>query len=139
MVLTAAGVAAVLLVLWGVFHWLGIFGKTRVVLALLAAVGLGGFLGHALVRVTGWLQHAAGMVTGWAFGVSVPGVLFLVLAVLLIHDLHPGHPASRWTSYVAFGTGTLLVAGVTGIPALAPLAGALQSLLTAIAGFINSL
>ena len=42
MALTAGGVAGLALVFWLLFHWLGIFAKTRTVLALVAAIGLGG-------------------------------------------------------------------------------------------------
>ena len=139
MALTVAGLAGLCLVFWVLFAWLGIFAKTRAVLALLAAIGLGGFIGRALARVAAGGQHLAGTVTAWALGVALPGALFLVLAVILIHDLHPKHAASRRTAYVALGTGVLLVAGVTGIPALAPLTAALQSLPASIASFVNTL
>jgi hypothetical protein len=139
MALTAAGVAGLALVFWLLFHWLNIFAKTRTVLALVAAIGLGGFIGRALVRVVTWLTHLTGTVTGWALGVALPSALFLVLAIILIHDLHPKHGASRRTAYIAFGAGALLVAGVTGIPALAPAASALQSLPANIAGFVSTL
>lgn len=139
MALGVAGVAGLSLVFWLLFHWLNIFAKTRAFLALLAAIGLGGFAGRALVRAVTWLQHLAGTVTGWALGVALPGALFLVLAVILVHDLHPQHGATRRTAYVALGVGALLVAGVTGIPALAPAATALRALPANIATFINTL
>jgi len=139
MALSAAGVAGLCLVFWLLFHWLGIFAKTRTVLALVAAIGLGGFIGRALARVVTWLTHLTGTVTGWTLGVALPSALFLVLAAILIHDMHPKHGASRRTAYIALGVGALLVAGVTGIPALAPLASALKSLPANIAGFVNTL
>lgn len=139
MELTAAGLSALCLILWGLFHWLGIFAKIRTILAILAAIGIAGFLGRALVVVAGWLQHVVGAITGWALGVSVPGALFIVLAIILIHDMHPKNGASRRTSYIAFAVGVLLIAGVEGIPALAPVAAFLRSILTTITGFINSL
>jgi hypothetical protein len=139
MFLTAASVAGLALVFWILFHWLGIFAKTCAVLALIAAIGIGGFLGRALVRVVTWLTQLTGTVTGWALGVAIPAALFLVLAVLLIHDLHPKKGASHRTAYVALGVGALLVAGVTGIPAFAPLASALRALPANIASFVNTL
>ena len=99
----------------------------------------GGFLGDALVRVVTWLTHLTGTVTGWALGVGIPSALFVVLVIFLIHDLHPKKGASNRTAYIAMGVGALLVAGVTGIPALAPLASALKSLPANIAGFVNTL
>lgn len=139
MALSAAGVAGLCLVFWLLFHWLGIFAKTRAFLALVAAIGIGGFLGRALVRVVTWLAQLTGTVTGWALGTAIPAALFLVLAALLIVDLHPKNGASRRTGYIALAVGALLVAGVTGIPALAPLASALKSLPANIAGFVNTL
>lgn len=139
MAVSAAAVAGLCLVFWLLFHWLGIFAKTCAVLALVAAIGIGGFIGNALVRVVTWLTQLTGTVTGWALGVTIPAALFLVLAALLIHDLHPKKGASRRTAYVALAVGALLVAGVTGIPALAPLASALKSLPANIAGFVNTL
>jgi hypothetical protein len=139
MALTATGLAGLALVFWLLFAWLGIFAKTRAFLALVAAIGLGGFAGRALARVVTWLQGLTGTVTGWALGVALPAALFLALAVILIHDLHPKNGAGKRTAYVAFGAGALLVAGVAGIPALAPAAAALRSLPASAAGFINTL
>jgi hypothetical protein len=139
MALSAAGVAGLCLVFWLLFHWLGIFAKTRAFLALVAAIGIGGFLGRALTRVATWLAQLTGTVTGWALGTAIPAALFLVLAALLIHDLHPKNGATRRTGYIALAVGALLVAGVTGIPALAPAASALRSLPASIAGFVNTL
>jgi hypothetical protein len=139
MFLTATGLAGLCLIFWLLFHWLNIFAKTRAFLALVAAIGIGGFIGIALARLVTWLTHMTGTVTAWALGVALPSALFLVLAAILIHDLHPKHGATRRTAYIAFGVGALLVAGVTGIPALAPAASALQSLPANIAGFVNTL
>lgn len=140
MALSAAGVAGLCLVFWLLFHWLNIFAKTRAFLALVAAIGIGGFLGRALVRGVTWLTQLTGTVTGWTLGVALPAALFLVLAAVLVYDLHPrGGSASRRTGYVALAVGALLVAGVTGIPALAPAASALRSLPANIATFVNTI
>jgi hypothetical protein len=139
MFLTVSELCVLFLLFWGLFHWLGIFAKIRVLLALLAVLGIGGFLGHALVDIAGWLQHATGAITGWLFGTAVPGALFLILAALLIHDMHPKNGASRRTSYLALAVGMFLVAGVAGIPALSPLAGFLRSILSTLTGWLNSL
>lgn len=140
MAVTTAGVAGLALILWGILHWLGIFAKTRAVLALIAAIGLGGLIGHVLARGAEWLARLTGTVTGWLLGAALPAALFIVLVIILVYDMHPrGGGAGRRTSYVAFGVGALLVAGVTGIPALAPVASALQSLPGTAAGFLNTL
>ncbi len=139
MALTAAGVSGLCLIIWLVLHLLGIFAKTRAFLALVGVIGLGGFIGHLLALLITWLTRLTGTVTGWALGVALPSALFVVLVIFLIHDLHPKKGASNRTAYVAMGVGALLVAGVTGIPALAPLASALKSLPANIAGFVNTL
>lgn len=138
---TVAEMGVLFIVLFGVFHWLGILAKTRAVLALLGAVALGltGTIGRIAGDIAGWAQHAVGSVTSWAFGVSLSAVLFIVLAVLLIHDLHPKKGASGRTGFVALAVGILLVAGVSQIPALAPFTDWVRSLLSGITGFVNSL
>lgn len=138
--LTPTELCALFLILSGLLHWLRIFARTRAVLALIAVAGIGGFVGRALVAVAGWLQHLTGTVTGWALGAAVPAALFIGLAVILVYDLHPnGGGISRRTSWVAIGAGVLLVAGVSGIPALAPAAAALRSLPADITNFVNTL
>lgn len=127
MTFTATDLCALALILWGLFHWLRIFAKTRAVLALLSVVGIGGWIGRVLVDMATWLERVTGAVTGWALGVSIPAALFVVLVILLIHDMHPRNGASGRTSWVALAVGVLLVAGVEGIPALAPVAAWLRS------------
>jgi hypothetical protein len=139
MALSAAGVSGLCLIIWLVLHLLGIFAKIRAFLALVGVIGLGGFIGHLLALLVTWLTRLTGTVTGWALGVALPSALFVVLVIFLVHDLHPKKGASNRTAYVAMGVGALLVAGVTGIPALAPLASALRSLPANIAGFVNTL
>ena len=139
--LTVAELGVLLLVLFGLFHYLGIVAKTRAVLAFLGAVavGLTGTVGRIAGGVAGWAQHIAGSVGHWAFGVSASGILFVALVVILVHDLHPRKSASARTGYVALAVGVLLVAGVSQIPALAPVVGAIRSLLTQLTGFVNTL
>ena len=139
MALTAAGVAGLCLVLWLVLHLAGDLREDPRV------PGAGRRDRPRRVHRPGARprRHLAGApdrhVTAWALGVALPAALFLVLAIFLIHDLHPKNGASRRTAYIALGVGALLVAGVTGIPALAPVASALQSLPANIAGFVNTL
>ena len=130
-----------MLLLFGIFHWLRILPKTRAVLAFLGAVavGLTGVVGRIAADIAGWAQHAVGSVTAWAFGAPLAAGLFIALVVLLIHDLHPRKSASGRTGYVALAVGILLVAGVSQVPALAPLVDAVRSFLSGIAGFINTL
>lgn len=139
--LTVAELGVLLLLLFGIFHYLRILAKTRSVLAFLGtvAVGLTGTVGRIAAGIADWAQHAVGSVTAWAFGSAVSGALFIALIILLIHDLHPKKSASARTGYLALAVGVLLVAGVSQIPALAPVAGAIRSLLTQLASFVNTL
>lgn len=139
--LTVAELGVLCLALFGLFHWLHILPGTRSVLALLGAVavGLTGVVGRFAGDVMLWLQHAVGSVTAWAFGASVAAVLFIVLAVLLIHDWHPKKSASARTGYVALAVGVLLVAGVSQLPVLAPVADGIRSLLSGFTNFVNTL
>lgn len=140
MALTVTEAGILCLVLFVLFHWLGILAKTRAVLALLAAVAIGGgFIGRLIHDLGAWAQRATGAVTAWAFGTALSAVLFVVLAVILVHDLHPRKGASNRTAYVALGVGVLLAAGVAQIPALAPVAGGLRGLLASLTSFVNTL
>jgi hypothetical protein len=139
--LTVAEMGVLCLVLFGLFHWLHILAKTRAVLALIGAVAIGltGVVGRFAGAVMLWAQHAVGSVTAWAFGATLSAALFIVLAVLLIHDLHPKKSASGRTGYVALAVGILLVAGVAQFPALAPVVDGIRSLLSGITNFVNTL
>lgn len=139
--LTVAEMGVLFIVLFGLFHWLHILPKTRAVLAFLGAVavGLTGTVGRISGDIALWAQHAVGSITSWAFGVSLSAVLFIVLAILLVHDLHPKKGASGRTGYVALAVGILLVAGVSQIPALAPFTDWVRSLLSGITNFVNTL
>lgn len=139
--LTVAEMGVLLILLWGLFHYLAILAKTRAVLAFLgaASVGLTGVVGHLAGSLATWAQHAAGTVTAWAFGTTLSAALFITLTVLLIHDLHPRKAASGRTGYVALAVGILLVAGVSQFPALAPAVNGIRSLLAGLTNFVNTL
>jgi hypothetical protein len=139
--LTVAELGVLLLVLYGVFHYLRILATARAVLAFLGAVavGLAGTAGRIAGDLAGWAQHAVGSVTAWAFGVPLTAGLFIALVVLLAHDLHPRKGASARTGYVALAVGILLVAGVSQFPALAPAVNGIRSMLSGVANFINTL
>lgn len=138
--MTVAELGVLCILLFSLFHYLRILAKTRSVLALLgaASVGLDGVVGRLAGSLAGWAQRAVGSVTTWAFGVSLSAALFIVLAVLLIHDLHPKKNASARTGWVALAVGIMLVAGVSQLPALAPVASGIRSFLSGITGFVNT-
>jgi hypothetical protein len=139
--LTVAELGVLLLALFALFHYLRILAKTRAIMVFLGAVavGLTGTVGRIADGIAGWAQDAAGSLGHWAFGISASFVPFVVLAVILLHDLHPKKTASGRTGWVALAAGIMLVAGVSQIPALAPAVGAIRSLLAQLTGFVNNL
>jgi hypothetical protein len=141
MSLTVAELGVLLLVLFGIFHYLRILTQTRAVIAFFGAVavGLTGTVGRIAGAIAGWAQHVAGNIGHWAFGVSASFILFVILVVILAHDLHPKKSATARTGWIALAVGILLVAGVSQIPALAPLVGAIRSLLAELTSFVNTL
>jgi len=139
--LTVPELGAVFLVFFGVFYWLGIFVKIRAILAFLGAVaiGSGGTVGHLLERIATGLQTAAGTIVAWLFGAAVPGLLFAVALTIAIHDLHPKKGAGKRTGWIALLLGASLGTAAVTIPALAPVASAVNSLTASIVTFLNSL
>ena len=84
------------------------------------AVGLTDTVGRIAGDIARWAQSAVGAVTTWAFGATLSAGLFIVLVIVLARSLHPARaplPApATWRSLPEI----LLVAGVSQIPALAP-------------------
>lgn len=122
------GTGLILLALFAVFYWLKIFATLTAILGLVAVVMIGGngVIGGLLVRLTTWLISVTGHITAWAFGGTVLAIVFIVAAVIYVHDLHPRHKAGRRTHHLGLLIGLLIVAGATGIPALAGASGAIQ-------------
>ncbi len=140
--LTVPELGALFLLFYVLFHYLRIFAATRAVLALLGtvAIGTGGVIGRTLSAAGTWLASTGGAVTAWLFGASLAAVPFIIAVVILVHDLHPkGGTASKRTGFAAFLVGATLSVGIAAIPALAPVRGALQSFLSGICSFVNSL
>lgn len=116
---------AIMLVVGFVLYFLRIFKRLRAVLAFVGVCLIsGGLFGSLLGRGAVWLSNVFGSLTGKIFGVGVPGVLFVVLAIVFIHDLHPkGGGASKRTFWLGLAVAACLVAGVSafaqlnGIPA----------------------
>lgn len=138
--LTVSELGVLFLLLFGVFHFLHIFATIRAVLVFLGVVVVGnsGFVGRMLGDLGSWAQRTFGSITGWAIGVSLTAGLFIVLGVIFAHDLHPKKGASKRTGWIGLALGVLVVAGVTGIPALAGLRGSIVHGLGSIVSAINS-
>jgi hypothetical protein len=131
MTLTVPELGALFLLLFAVFHFLGILATTRAVLVFLGVVvvGTSGFIGRMLGDIGTWAQHAFGSVTNWAIGVPLAAGLAIVVAIVVIHDLHPKNSATKRTGYLAIALGVFVAVGVAGIPALAGLRGVIVSLM----------
>lgn len=117
--LTVLESGAIALVLAGVFFWLGIFTKLRAIMAFAGTcIVTGGLFGELLGKVASFVSGLLGSLAGKAFGVSVPGLLAIVLLAVFAHDLHPRKPASGRTLWVAIALAACLTAGVSSWPAL---------------------
>ena len=74
-------------------------------------------------------------VSDWyAFTLAFKGVLleglevvFIVLAVILVHDLHPKHGATKRTGWIAIAVAAILIAGVSGIAAAGGIASTVRT------------
>jgi hypothetical protein len=111
----------VLLLLFGLFYWLSIFALPRAVLAFTGTILIGftGWAGHAIGTATLWIAHMANSLTGWAFAAPVGGTILTVIAgVIFVHDLWPKRGARKRTGWAGVALALLMLAGVTGIPAL---------------------
>ena len=141
MTLTVTDLGALFLLLFGVFHWLGIFTALRAVLVFLGVVVLGttGFLGRILGDIGTWAQNAFGSVTNWAVGVPLAAGLFIILAIIFAHDLHPKKTAQPRTGWIGLALGVLVAVGVAGIPALAGLRGAIVGVMGSLTTAINQI
>ena len=112
---------AIMLVLFGVFYWLSIFATVRAILAFVGTILLGssGFIGSGLQTAVQWVVNLGGTASGWAFGVATGGmILTIVTLVIFVHDLHPKKTAGKRTGWAGVALAALLLAGVSGIPAL---------------------
>jgi hypothetical protein len=139
--LTVSELGALFLVLFGVFYWLSIFAKTRALLAFLGAVaiGSGGIVGHLFASISAALVHVGGSLSAWLFGGAIAGIGFIVAGVVFLHDMHPKQGASKRTGWIALLLGATLGAAAAAIPALTHVISAVDSLLSTLTTFINSL
>lgn len=119
--LSLSAIGVVMLVLFGVFYFLGIFTTIRALLAFagVCVLGLGaGWFGHTLSTVVTWATTLGGTVTGTVFGISVTSAVFIIAAVVFVHDLLPKHGASKRTGWIGILVAAMLVAGVSGFAQL---------------------
>jgi hypothetical protein len=140
MTLTVPELGVLLLLVFGVLHFLHKLPTVRAVLVFLGIVAAGttGFLGRMLGDIGTWAQNAFGSVTNWAIGAPLAAGLFIVLLIVYVHDIHPKNKAAPRTGWIGLALGVLVVVGVTGIPALAGLHAGIVNLLSNATTAINS-
>lgn len=129
MSVTVSEAGAFLFLLFVIFYWLRIFAVVTAVSGFVAVVLLGtsGWLGRILADVAGWAERLVGTVTADVIGTSLGAGLFIVLAIVFVHDLHPRNQTGKRTAWAGVALGALVIAGVTGIPALSGLHSAITS------------
>lgn len=129
------GIGVLMLILFGVLYWLAIFATIRAILAFLGTIliGYAGWAGRAVHTGTMWLVHLGNSMTGWALGVAIFGTaLTLVAAVIFVHDLFPRNGARKRTGWAGVALALLLLAGVSGIPALNGIAPGIRHAVTSV-------
>lgn len=134
MSLTPTEIGAVLIALAILTFLLGKYHKASAVMILLGVllVGVSGHLVGIAAKGVALLAQWGGTATAWAFGFAVPGVLVIVAAFLLFHDLR--RKGSRRDFWIALALGVVLVTGASGIPALAGLPSAVRTTVSSTAG-----
>ena len=101
------------------FYWLGIFIKIRAVMAFIGTcIVTGGLFGEILTWIVVHVSDLLGSVAGKAFGVALPGLGVIVLAVIWLHDLHPKKSAKGRTFWIGIALAACLVAGLSSWTAL---------------------
>lgn len=130
--LTIAAIGGGLIVLFVVFHLLGILPTTRaafvfagICLVAGAAAGAAGF-DFVIVLVT-WVESLLSDITQWLIGVRLgPLILLIGSGAFFIHDLHPKHGAGKRTGWAAITLALVLIVGVAQVPALSHIPGDIQ-------------
>lgn len=132
-----AGLGLVLLALGCVAYYLGIFSTLRAVAILIGIILLGVSAGHLLgwvAIIVGWINSLVMTLTSWAFGTSVPGLLAIVLAALLVFDLHPRNRAGKRTFFIAIALGVMIATASTNVDFLNQLGPSVQQGVSQVGG-----
>jgi|ERR1035441_9241662 hypothetical protein len=109
------------LVIAALLYWLGIFRRLQVIGGFVGTcIVTSGIFGEIVVKVARWLDGFTNAVVGKVFGVAVPGLLVIILAIIFIYDLHPrgGGGGSRRTLFVGILLAACLVAGLSSFQTL---------------------
>lgn len=122
MSLTPSELGAILAILFAGFLVLKIFAKTTAVIGLLAIVliGTSGWVGRLVGDVTGAGVRLLTSVGAAVLGAGAAAVIGVVIYLVIhyAHGLHPKHSATQAHAWIGVALGALIVAGLTGIPAL---------------------
>lgn len=105
----AAGLTA--LVLAGLLMWKKKLPKVSVLLLLVGASGLAGWVGSWLRTAAGYVEGFVDQITRIGVGASVGGLIVLVLVFIVVHDLWPKQKANRTTQMAAFALPLFGIAG----------------------------
>ena len=112
---------------WGVvalvvaftLFWLGIMPKTQVILGFIGTcVVTTGLFGTLLEKGVRLVSNLTDAVTARVFGVAVPGLIVIVVAIVFVHDLMPKHSAGRRTFFIGIALAAALGAGLSSFQAL---------------------
>lgn len=122
----------VLLAVFGTLYFLRFLPTVTAVLGFIGVVLLGttGWIGGLLTGITNWVVGLVGHAVGTAAGIGI----FVILAIVFGHDLHKDHQTKQRTAWAGIALGALVVAGVTGIPALAGLHNDITNAFSTVAG-----
>ena len=79
--LSASALGLLMLALFGLFNFLGIFATARAILAFVGTclIGTAGFAGGTITQIAKWAADLANHATSWAFGVG-GGIAVLTIA-----------------------------------------------------------
>lgn len=133
--LSVSALGLLMLVLFAVFYYLGIFSATRAILAFAGTclIGTAGFAGGLVTDVARWVTGLLDSASGWAFGVAAGGAIVTVIAgVIFIHDLMPRHTAGKRTGWAGIVLALLLITGVSGFSALNSVPGTVRTGVTSV-------
>jgi hypothetical protein len=121
MTMTTAQLGLILLTGATMAFVFGVFATVRVFaliigIVLVAATGTPARIFHWAAGVVGWGSSLTDSLTTWGLGVAFPGLFAIILAGIVIYDLHPkGGRASRRTFWAAAGLAVLVAAGSTNV------------------------
>lgn len=98
---------------------LGIFKVTRAVLIFAGICMCTGPAASILAGFARWTSNLTDSLTGKFLGAAVPGIILIIAAIFLVHDLHPrGSGASRRTFWISAFVACCLIAGVSAFHAV---------------------